>query len=110
MDNMDGRHSNGTFRSGHEGFKPKGSTNQVQRIAREKLGVFLTSKLDELPEIYTRLTPREKARLLLSCVEYFLPKQKEVELDVRQSVDLTQLSQEQLTEFLDGIKSSIQNE
>jgi hypothetical protein len=78
MVNMEARNSNGRFKEGHPGFKPKGSANEFQTATRDKLGEFLKSKLDELPTIYEKLGDRDKSKLLLSVAEFFLPKQKEI--------------------------------
>lgn len=86
---MDGRNEDGTFKHGHSGFKPKGSVNEIQKVTREKLGQFLTSKLDELPSIYEKLSDKEKAKLLMWVCEVFLPKQKELALELGEDLSPT---------------------
>lgn len=78
MENMDARNQDGTFKSGHTGFKPKGSVNEFQKTTREKLGEFLKLKIDDLESIYKELPAREKAKFLLAMIEFFVPKQKEL--------------------------------
>ncbi len=78
---MEARNEGGTFKPGHPGFKPKGSVNEIQKITREKLGEFLIQKLDDLPAIYTKLSDKEKAKLLIGVCEFFLPKQKEISVE-----------------------------
>lgn len=102
---MEARSSNGTFKNGHPGFKPRGSTNEFQKVTREKLGEFLKSKLHELPTIYESLGDRDKAKLLLSVSEFFLPKQREITVNDEESskavhVDYTKLSPAALKEVL----------
>jgi hypothetical protein len=96
------RKQNGRFKPGHPGFKPKGAVSEFQKITRQQLGDFLISKLDDLPAVYSKLSAKEKARLLLSCAEYFLPKQKEINLEY-QFPDLTQFTQAEVTQFLNSI-------
>lgn len=103
---MDARNEDGTFKPGHPGFKPKGSVNEFQKVTREKLGEFLKSKLDDLDLIYDELPPKEKARLLMSCAEFFLPKQKEMILDMAEAsnvhIDYTKLQPETLKDLLNA--------
>lgn len=98
---QNGRDNSGRFIGGHPGFKkPK---TEFQRLSRTKLGEFLQDKINDLGTIYDELSPKEKARLLLAVVEYFLPKPREltVEIDnVVPQVDLTKLSQSALQELL----------
>lgn len=96
------RNPNGTFKNGHAGFKPKGSSNEFQKATREKLGAFLISKLDELPEVYEKLPDRDKAKMILSISEFFLPKQKEISMEVSPSegADLSQWSDHDLRALL----------
>jgi hypothetical protein len=102
---LNGRNNNGQFKSGHNGFKPRGSVNEFQKVTREKLGEFLKLKLPELPTIYDSLSAREKAKLILAIAEFFLPKQKEIlidaELQQQVEIDYTKLSQSTLKEILE---------
>jgi hypothetical protein len=97
-----GRDLDGKFIPGHGGFKKKG-VPEFQRLTRQKLGEFLQSKLDDLPEIYAKLSARDKAKLLITLSEFFLPKQREIILDaegVGATIDYTKLSQATLSEIL----------
>lgn len=102
---MDGRNTLGRFAAGHRGFKPRGSTSEFQKVTREKLGEFLTERLQDLPSIYDGLEAKEKARFIVQLSEFFLPKQREhyVEIDERQPavIDYTKLSESALKELLD---------
>lgn len=102
---MEVRNSNGTFKPGHPGLKPKGSVSEFQKVTREKLGEFLKSKLSELSTIYESLSNRDKAKLLLAVAEFFLPKQREMVLDASvettvPTIDYTKLSEGTLKEIL----------
>jgi hypothetical protein len=96
------RNENGQLLPGHPGLKAKGSVNQFQKITREKLGDFLKERLDELPEVYERLSPKEKVRLILRVAEFFLPRQREmiVEMESQLNIDFSKLSPSALNEFL----------
>jgi hypothetical protein len=99
-----GRDLDGKFIPGHGGFKKKG-VPEFQRLTRQKLGEFLQSKLDDLPEIYSKLGPRDKARLLLTMAEFFLPKSRELLIETAEArafIDYTKLRPEVLTQILDA--------
>ncbi len=97
-----GRDNSGRFSPGHKGFKkPK---TEIQRLTKTKLSDFLQEKLEDLPAIYEELKPRDKARLLLYVIEFFLPKQREHVIEIENGllsrVDLTHLSATALEEIL----------
>lgn len=95
-----GRNHLGRFAPGHGGFKkPK---TEFQRLTKFKLGEFLKDKLEDLPDIYDKLSAKEKARLILSVAEYFLPKQREHVIEVSEGpeIDYTKLSEPALKELL----------
>jgi hypothetical protein len=95
-----GRDQSGKFTPGHPGFKkPK---TEFQRLTKTKLGEFLAEKLEDLPAIYKELNAKEKAKLILACAEYFLPKQREHVIDINESsfLDYTKLSESALNEIL----------
>ena len=76
-----GRKNDGTFAVGHPGFKPRGSVNETQKLTKQKLGEFLTLKLDDLEAVYKELNAKEKKTMILAIAEFFLPKQKELIID-----------------------------
>ncbi|UYN88136.1 MAG: hypothetical protein KIT51_07795 [Cyclobacteriaceae bacterium] len=98
------RESNGRFAPGHNGFKPKGSGNKIQGVARQKLGLFLESHIEQLPEIFKKLSNKEKARLIMDVVQYFLPKQREITHDLADvlTVDYSLLDGETLDKVLNA--------
>lgn len=109
------RNSNGTFKPGHSGFKPKGSVNEFQATTRGTLGEFLKTKLSELPTIYESLGNRDKAKLLLAVCEFFLPKQREMLIDASVEttgavIDYTKLSEATLKEILQATTINSSNE
>lgn len=97
-----GRDIAGQFKPGHPGFKkPK---TEFQRMAKNKIGDFLKDKLEDLPAIYDKLSPKEKAKLILHCVDYFVPRQREMKVEIEDvpqaSIDYTKLSENALNELL----------
>jgi len=99
-----GRDLSGKFAKGHPGFKRAG-VPELQRTTRQKLWQFFSEKVDKLPEIFDKLSDNQKARLLLQTAEFFLPRQKEMTLEITddlalQKVDLTKLSEAALQEVL----------
>lgn len=110
---MEGRNNNGTFREGHAGYKPRGAVSEFQKVARNKLGEFLKSRLDDLDAIYEELPAKDKARFLLAVVEFYLPKMKEVIIDAppESEVDLSKLSDKtlhQLAEAQQAVRSEME--
>jgi hypothetical protein len=97
-----GRDHSGKFIPGHRGFKkPK---TEFQRLTKTKLGDFLQSKLGDLDSIYEELPAKEKARLILACVEYFLPKMREHQVEIEESpqavIDYSKLPEDVLRQIL----------
>lgn len=101
---MDRRNTNGTFKSGHGGYKPKGAVSEIQKVTRQKMGEFLTSKLDDLDSIYEELPAKDKKTMLLAIAEFYLPKMKEVIMDndVAQKTltDYSRLKQETIDDLI----------
>lgn len=97
-----GRDLSGKFAPGHAGFKRKGRP-EMQRATREKLWRFFEEKADQLPQVYDKLTDNQKAKLLLSVAEFFLPKTREILFDTENlgaAIDYTKLSEKTLKEIL----------
>ena len=103
MDDMsnNGRDFKGLFLPGHAGEKKKGMP-EFQRAAREKLGRFLVSRLDDLDAIYKKLTPSRQEKMLMTITEFFLPRQREIFIDdqPKATIDYSRLSESTLKEIL----------
>ena len=82
---MKGRYKPGE--SGNPKGRPRGATNKLGRSSKEILSEFLNTALAELPEIWAKLKPKEKAQLLRDFTSYELPKKQAVavsgEIDVK---------------------------
>lgn len=99
------RNSNGQFKKGHGGTKPKGAIGETQKAIRNALGDFVTGKLESLDEIFEATPAKDQGRLLMSMVEFLLPKMREShvtteDLGPKASFDYTKLSPSALKEVL----------
>lgn len=74
------RNSKGQFQKGHPGLKPKGMFSRVSNEIRDELSTFLQAKAKELPEIWQKLSPKEKARLFVEVAAFVVPKQKDISI------------------------------
>jgi hypothetical protein len=88
-----GRAERGRFGKGNPG-RPPSSQNKVQADIREKLGNFLEGKLNDLEGVYGKLPDRDKGKFLLECISYFLPKSRELTVDVNPGENGSDLSKE----------------
>lgn len=98
------RNEDGTFKAGHKGFKPSGSHSEIQKMTRQRLAEFVTTHIEQLPEIFKELNARDKAKLLIQTIEFFLPKQRELMLDNvnNSNIDLMRLSESAIREILNA--------
>lgn len=64
MDIENIRDSLGQFTKDHPGLKKLGSTNKIAGEIKMKLADFLQKRFEDLPELFDKLRPIEKARLL----------------------------------------------
>lgn len=74
------RNSKGQFIKGHPGLKPKGMFSRVSTEVRDNLSQFLREKAQELPEIWLKLSPKEKARLFVEVASFVVPKMKDISI------------------------------
>jgi hypothetical protein len=101
--NVNGYHNkNGKFAPGNPG-KPKGSS---KNRLRDKLKNFIDEKLEQLPEWFVGLSPKEKIEVVISLMPYCLPRLQgitEMDIDGDQkeaSIDYSKLSEPTLKELL----------
>lgn len=81
-----------TGKSGNPSGRPTGATNRIIRPVKEQLSDFLNDKLRELPEIWSKLSPRDRANLIKDLLPYFLPRMQTVEV----GLEFAQMSEDQL--------------
>lgn len=65
--------------SGNPTGRPKGSTNTLSGSVKESISEFVLQQVENLPELWEQLKPREQARLLCSLLKFIVPIQKEIE-------------------------------
>lgn len=75
------RDTNGQFLPGHPGAKSKGDIHVIAGDVKIKIADFLNSKADELPQIWAKLHPRQKAQFFADLVPFLVAKQKELRVD-----------------------------
>lgn len=97
-----GRAERGRWAKGNPG-RPPLSQNKIQATIREKLGQFIEGKLDDIETIYEKLPDRDKGKFLLEAISYFMPKTREVIMDVNpnEEADLSQWSDDDLRALLE---------
>lgn len=74
------RNDKGQFVRGHPSLKPKGVFSRISTEVRDNLSEFLKEKAQELPEIWLKLTPKEKARLFVEVASFVVPKMKDISI------------------------------
>jgi hypothetical protein len=72
------RDEKGRFVKGHKRLKPYGQFVRMSNEIKSALAEFLKGRTKELPELWKKLTPREKARLFAELCQFVIPKQKDV--------------------------------
>jgi hypothetical protein len=90
------------FRQGESGNpkgRPQGATNKVARPIKEQLSDFLTAKIQELPEIWSKLSPRDKARFITDLIPYFVARLQSISV----GVEFDQLNDSQLNYIIDTL-------
>ena len=59
------------------GGRSKGTPNKVSREFQEALEVFMSNAIDELPQLYEKLSPKEKIEYFIKLSPYITPKKQE---------------------------------
>ena len=88
-----------------KGRKP-GATNKVAKPIKEQLNNFLNEKILELPEIWTKLTPRDRAGFIKDLVPYYIPKLQTIEAHL----EYNRLTDENLDRIVSDLLNNIQND
>lgn len=79
-------------KSGHPQGRPQGAKNKIARPLKEQLSDFLTAKIQELPDIWLKLTPRNRADLIKDLLPYFLARMQTIAV----GLEFSQMSDQQL--------------
>ena len=72
------RDDKGRLLPGHGGLKKPGSNNRLQGEIKNKITEFLAGKIENLEEIYSEVSAKDKLRFLSELLAYVLPKSKEI--------------------------------
>jgi hypothetical protein len=97
----------------HGKGRHKGSVNRLTSQAREALANALAGEVNKIPQYIKRIkSPEKKIEAISKLLPYFLPRvSKDIDLSIETSNKFvfevvnpdSKLSQDQITEFLDGI-------
>jgi hypothetical protein len=72
------RDEKGRLLPGHGGLKKPGSNNRLQGEIKNKITEFLAGKLENLEDMYSKVSAKDKLRFLSELLAYVLPKCKEI--------------------------------
>jgi len=78
--------------SGNVKGRKVGAINKVAVPIKGQLSNFLNEKIQELPEIWLKLTPRDKAQFLKDLLPFFIAKMQAISLEI----EFEKLSDDQL--------------
>jgi hypothetical protein len=78
--------------SGNIKGRPPKAINKVARPLKMRISEFLDQRFNELPGIWSKLPPKEKARLFVDLLPFIMPKMTNVDLDM----NFSQLSEQDL--------------
>ena len=81
-----------TGQSGNPNGRKKGVGNKLAVSLKSELSNFLNEKVMELPAIWLKLSPRDKAQFLKDLLPFFLQKLQAISVEV----EFEKLSDEQL--------------
>jgi len=78
--------------SGNPKGRRPGATNKIARPVKEQLSDFLNDKIQELPEIWKKLTPRDKANFIKDLIPYYVARLQSIQV----GIEFEQMSTDQL--------------
>lgn len=86
-------------KSGNPAGRPEGAKNKVARPLKESLSDFLNEKMTELPDIWNKLSPRDKVNFIKDLLPFFLARLQTIAV----GVEFSQLSDEQLDYIINAL-------
>ncbi|MEI6048178.1 MAG: DUF5681 domain-containing protein [Bacteroidota bacterium] len=66
--------------SGNPAGRKKGAINKIAKPIKEQMADFLNEKIQELPEIWKKLSPRDKAQFIKDFWPYYNARLQSVEI------------------------------
>lgn len=86
-------------KSGNPTGRPSGATNRIIRPVKESISDFLSDKLTELPDLWLKLSARDKVSLIKDLLPYFLPRMQTIAV----GVEFEQMSDIQLNYIIENL-------
>lgn len=66
------------------GGRTRNTPNKINAKAREMVVKIIASEIENLPQMLEALKPVDRANLLVKMLQYVLPKQSKIDLEVEQ--------------------------
>ena len=82
--------------------RPKGATNKSTEIVKKAVGKLLESNIDAVQSDLDKMQPRDRVNALLQFLKFHIPTQK--------AVEVTDISEDYRTEWIDKIMAYDPNE
>lgn len=92
--------------SGNPSGRPRGAVNKLNRTIKELMHDFLTEKIQELPALWEKLSPRDKVNFIKDIMPYYKAKIQAISIN---DLDFECLSDEQLDMIINKLKASYEN-
>lgn len=92
--------------SGNPSGRPPGAVNKLNRSIRELMHDFLIEKIEELPALWGKLSPRDKVNFIKDIMPYYKAKLQAISIS---DLDFENLSDEQLDLIINKLKTSYEN-
>ena len=76
--------TDGSFKKGHKGLKPKGAVNRTTKEAREFFTMVVQGQFDNIESAMKELHDKDKAKYidsLTKLIQYVLPKKTDITTD-----------------------------
>lgn len=92
--------------SGNPSGRPQGAVNKLNRSIKELMHDFLINKIQELPAIWDKLTPRDKANFIKDILPYYKAKLQSITIS---DLDFESLSDDQLDLIINKLKATYES-
>lgn len=92
--------------SGNPNGKPSGTKNKLGIQLRETISNFLSENFDLITQDFKELPPKDRTKLYCDLLQYGLPRLQAISTEFQ----FERLTDEQLTEVIESLKKSIENE